>query len=200
MIRRWLCVLVLLGLLLNLHVAAHACGPSYLSPIFVFESSPDLPFEEFTAGKIGIVRPTFGRKTLLIAYRYLNGGSFTASEQEDLVMALKAETPKEDMDAIVETWLDTRKNYLHEEQPPALYTERHVHNSYTYFPNCNQNAFEVATATLKARVASYGADDANVREWVRGQDEVFKNCAADAASLPAELGAGSAEWLRKDRD
>src|ERR1044072_39833 len=200
MIRRWLCVLILFGLLLNLHVAANACGPSYLVPIFVFESSPDLPFEEFTAGKIGIVRPTFGRKTLLIAYRYLNGGSFTDSEQKDLVLALKAETPKDDMDAAVETWLNTRQEYLHEEQPPAVYSERRAYNSYSFFPNCTQNAFKVATTTLKDRVASYGDDDPHVREWLRGQDEVFKNCAADAASLPAELGAGAPEWLRKDRD
>jgi hypothetical protein len=200
MIRRSLCVLVLLGLLLNLHLAANACGPTYLEPIFVFEGSPDLPFDDFTAGKIGIVRPTFGRKTLLIAYRYLNGGSFTASEQKDLVMALKSETPQGEMDKVVESWLNTRKELLNEAEPPALYTERRVYNSYTFFPNCTQNAFEVATATLKDRVVNYGADDPNVREWLRGQDEVFNNCAANAATLPAELGPGVPIWLRKDRD
>jgi hypothetical protein len=200
MIRRTLCVLVLLGLLLNLHVAASACGPSYLEPIFIFQGSPDLPFEDFTAGKIGIVRPTFGRKTLLIAYRYLNGGAFSASEQKDLVMALKDETPQEEMDKVVESWINTRKELLNEVQPPALYTERRVHNSYTFFPNCTQNAFEVATATLKDRVVNYGADDPNVREWLHGQDEVFNNCAANEATLPAELGPGVPIWLRKDRD
>ncbi len=200
MIRRCLCVVILFGLLLNVRFAAHACGPSYLDPIFIFQDSPDLPFEDFTAGKIGIVRPTFGRKTLLIAYRYLNGGSFTASEQKDLVMALKAETPEQEMDAAVEFWLNARKEYLHEDKPPALYTERTLYNSYSFFPNCTQNAFEVAGATLKDRVANYGADDPNVREWLRGQDEVFKNCGANAATIPSELGPGTPDWLRKDRD
>jgi hypothetical protein len=55
MIRRVMCALVLFALLLNLHVAASACGPSYLEPIFVFQNSPDLPFEDFVAGKIGVV-------------------------------------------------------------------------------------------------------------------------------------------------
>ena len=84
MIRRSVSCLLAIGLLFHSYISAKACGPSYLQPIFVFEGSPDLPLQEFAAGKIGIVRPTFGRKTLLIAYRYLNGGSFAAEEQTAL--------------------------------------------------------------------------------------------------------------------
>ena len=67
-----------------------------------------------------------------------------------------------------------------------------------YFP-CTRNAFEVATATLKDRVTSYGPDDRSVREWVRGQDEVFQNCSGGTATIPRELGAEAPAWLRKDR-
>jgi hypothetical protein len=201
MIRRSICLFVLAGLLMHSYSGAQACGPSYVMPIFVFERSPDFPFGEFVAGKIGIVRPTFGRKTLLIAYRYLNGGSFTPGEQQALVSALEGATPEaDDNNAALMAWVEARKEYLREEEPPEIYTERRApYGRYDFFPNCARNAFEVATQTLRDRVNSYGPDDANVREWLRGQDEVFQNCSAGSASIPSELVAGPA-WLRKDRD
>ena len=58
-----------------------ACGPETIDPIFVFTNSPDIPFEEFAKGKIGILQASFGRKSLVIAHRYLNGGTFTEDEQ-----------------------------------------------------------------------------------------------------------------------
>ena len=84
-------------LLLNSVPAVTACGykDGDPEPIYVSRKSPDLPFEEFTNGKIGIVRPSFGRKTLFIAYRYLNGGSFTTEEQNELVEALNGTAPEE---------------------------------------------------------------------------------------------------------
>src|SRR5207244_13360398 len=93
MIRRSVSCLLAIGLLFHSYISAKACGPSYLQPIFVFEGSPDLPLQEFAAGKIGIVRPTFGRKTLLIAYRYLNGGSFAVVAQTRVVGALEGQAP-----------------------------------------------------------------------------------------------------------
>src|SRR5688500_12791522 len=38
--------------------SVRACGPYVTDPIYVSRQSPDLPFEEFTNGKIGIVRPS----------------------------------------------------------------------------------------------------------------------------------------------
>ena len=186
-------------LMLNLATPARACGPFFIEPIFVFDSSPDLPFADFTGGKIGIIKPTFGRKTLTIAFRYLNGGSFTTDEQKALVTALRGKaTEKPESDA-VKTWVATRKEFLNEnEKLPAIYIERQ-YGGYDFFPNCTPNAFEVATETLKARVASYGADDKNVRSWLAAQDTVFQNCAT-AGKFPEQLGKESVEWLRKDRD
>ena len=187
-------------MLLNSLPSATACGPMVDSqPIYVSEQSPDLPFEEFTNGKIGIVRPSFGRKTLFIAYRYLNGGSFTTEEQNDLVKALKGTPPDENATAAVEAWIEARKEFLKEEQKlPEIYTERQ-YGGYDFFPNCAKNAFEVALQTLKDRAASYGADDKNVSAWIAAQDIVFKNC-SEGEQIPSELGADSVSWLRKDRD
>src|ERR1051325_9041850 len=187
-------------LLLNSAPAAKACGPYFTEPIFVFDNSPDLPFGEFTNGKIGIVLPTFGRKTLTIAYRYLKCGSFTAEEQTELIAALHGTAPEDDGAAAVKEWIKARKEILLDDQKlPDIYVERRNGEGYDFFPNCTRNAFEVATQTLKDRAISYGSEDKHVREWLAAQDTVFKNCSA-GKQLPAELGAESPEWLRKDRD
>ena len=179
-------------------VPALACGPETVEPIFVFSTSPDLPFDEFTRGKIGIVQPTFGRKTLVIAHRFLNGGTFTEDEQRGLVLALKGKPPEDDDNSATKAWIAARKEVVGEEKEPlAIYDERR-HDGYDFFPNCTSNAFEVATQTLKERVASYGAEDNNVRDWLRAQDVVFKNCAEGAEAPPAA--SSGPQWLQKDRD
>jgi hypothetical protein len=200
MIRRGLTAILLFVLIINSYTVSRGCGPLYLQPIFSFSESPDLPFSEFTAGKIGIVKPTFGRKTLVIAYRYLNGGSFSPEEQKQLVSALHGEGPEPVDDEALKAWIALRKEMTPQEALPEVYLERKTpFEGYDYFPNCANNAFEVATATLKDRAGSYGADDRNVREWVRGQDEVFQNCSGGSATIPQELGAEAPAWLRQDR-
>ncbi len=185
--------------ILNVAPNARACGPSSIEPIFVFTQSPDLPFAAFVKGKIGIIRPTFGRKTLTIAYRYLNGGSFTSDEQAALVEALSAKASKDSNQEPLKNWILARKEFLTaDEKLPEIYVERQRDN-YDFFPNCSSNAFGVATETLKDRIASYGADDRNVRTWITTQDVVFQNCAG-GAGIPEELGKESPEWLRKDRE
>ncbi|HEY3581529.1 MAG TPA: tetratricopeptide repeat protein [Pyrinomonadaceae bacterium] len=186
-------------LLLNYAAPAIGCGPWPTEPIFVFKESPDLPFTDFTGGKIGIVRPSLGRKTLVIAYRYLNGGSFTGDEQQELLKALKGTAPEEDSIDAVKAWVKTRKELFGEDQKlPQIYTEREDGGSYDFFPNCTPNAFEVATETLKDRAASYGADNANVKLWLEAQDTVFENCAI-GSHIPAPVGDDKPTWLRKDR-
>ena len=201
MTRRVLTTLLLFALIIQSYTVSRGCGPSYLQPIFSFESSPDLPFTEFAAGKIGIVKPTFGRKTLVIAYRYLNGGSFSPEEQKQLISALHGEGPEPMDDEALKAWIALRQEITPQETLPEIYLERKTPmEGFDYFPNCASNAFEVATATLKDRAASYGSDDRNVREWVRGQDEVFQNCSGGSATIPRELGAEAPAWLRKDRN
>jgi len=178
---------------------AKACGPLSIDPVFVFHHSPDLPFEQYTKGKIGIVQPTFGRKTLVIAYHYLNGGFYSDFEQQALVDALRGQAPEENGLTALKNWISARKELLKENETlPEIYVER-KHQGYDYFPNCAKNAFEVATSTLKSRVASYGADDQNVREWISGQDTVFQNCSS-GSHIPAAVSAGVPAWLKKDRD
>ena len=139
---------------LNLFPPARACGPFTIDPIFVFRESPDLPFEDFTKGRIGIVRPGFGRKTLVIAYRYLNGGFFTDDEQSALVEALKGTAPEEDGGNALKGWIAARKELLPENEAlPEIYVER-KNASYDFFPNCAKNDTRVTTGYLDIANAS----------------------------------------------
>jgi hypothetical protein len=131
---RTLAVAVAAMMLFSSVPVGKACGPEYTFPIFVFKSSPDIPFAEFTSGKIGIVRPSFGRKTLAIAYRWLNGGSFSNDVQDDLIAALKGREPEDEGDSAVDAWIEARKEIVGKEEPlPEIYTERALSRSCRIF-------------------------------------------------------------------
>ena len=118
---RRIIALVLLATFANLVPVARACGPSSIDPIFVFTSSPDIPFAQFARANLGIVRPTFGRKTLFIAYRYLNSNWFSDDEQTALINALKGTAPEDDGTAAVKAWVAARKEILTKEETPRQF-------------------------------------------------------------------------------
>ena len=180
---------------------AFACGISYIEPIYEFDSEPDPPLQEYVNGKIGIVKPTFGYKSLAIAYRYLNGGGFSAYEQQAVVDALRGTAPEgtdEDVVKSVKAWVDVRKQISPDEKLPEIYTERED-KGYNFFPNCTANAFDVAKDTLLDRAGRYGYTDRWVLEWISGQDKVFGICSS-GSEMPNVPGPDAPAWLKKDRD
>ena len=184
-------------------VNALPCGPAFVTPVFEYKYAPENPFENFAAGKIGIVKPTLHRSVLIAAYRYVSGGSFDYDEQKSLVEVWKADFSnedfrKEDVTEAVKSWLKRRKEVVKdEEKAPDIYTERD-YGGYDFFPNCTKSSFDTAAETLANRISSYGSDDKNVLEWTQAQDAVFTNCAS-GRQIPAEANAAMPEWLRKDR-
>ena len=187
----------------NFQVAV-ACGPYEPTPVFEYEHAPENPFENFAAGKIGILKPSYHRSVLFAGYRYLSGASFTADEQKALVEVWNAdfnnkEFADNDVTEAVKTWLAARKVVVKDEEKlPEIYTERPYNGGYDFFPNCTKSAFEIAAETLKSRAASYGSEDGNVRDWLAAQDVVFTNCAS-GKTMPAEVASEAADWLEKDR-
>lgn len=179
------------------------CGPSYVTPVFDYKRAPENPYENFAAGRIGIVKPTYHRSVLFAAYRYLNGGAFSADEQKALIDVWNAEFNHknyiaDDVSETLKQWLEERKSIVgKEEKLPDIYVERE-YGGYDFFPNCTKSAFETAVETLKDRAASHGADSRDVKEWVAGQDAVFSNCAS-GRQMPAEAHPAMPEWLQKDR-
>jgi hypothetical protein len=190
-------------LILAFIVNALPCGPAYLSPVFEYNNAPENPYENFAAGRIGILQPSLNRSVLFAAYRYLNGGGFTAGEQKALVEVWQAdfnnkEFQDNDVSEAVKAWVAKRRDVVGEEaKPPEIYVERE-YGGYDFFPNCTKNAFETATETLADRSSSYGSDSKEVKEWVAAQDQVFQNCAG-GKSIPEETDASKAVWLQKDR-
>ncbi len=179
------------------------CGPSYISPVFDKKRAPENPFENFAAGKLGIVKPTYNRSVLLAAYRYLNGGGFTPEEQKGLIEVWKAEFENESYQAddtgeAVKKWVEKRKAVVEkEEKVPEIYVERE-YGGYDFFPNCTENAFETAIETLSSRIVSHGSDSKDVKDWVTAQDKVFANCST-GRQIPDEANQSMPEWLQKDR-
>jgi hypothetical protein len=179
------------------------CGPGFITPIFEYKHAPENPYENFAAGKLGVLKPTYRRVVLLAAYRYLNNGTFTADEQKGLVDVWNAEFNNRDFqgndvqEALI-SWLEKRKDVTgKEEKIPEIYAER-AYGGYDFFPNCTKNAFETATQTLSDRITSYGSDDKDVKAWLKAQDEVFANCASGKQTPEAPTEA-MPEWLQKDR-
>ncbi len=173
-------------------------------PVFNYKYAPENPFENFAAGKIGIVKPSYHRTILVAAYRYLTGGNFTPDEQKNLVEVWKADFnnedfKKDDTSEAVKKWVQKRLEATgKDEKTPDIYAERE-YGGYNFFPNCTPNAFETAAQTLASRIGSYGADSKDVKSWVKTQDAVFSNCAS-GREIPAPPVPGAASWLQKDYD
>ncbi|MBS1796383.1 MAG: hypothetical protein JSS81_21215 [Acidobacteria bacterium] len=183
----------------------NGCWDSYLTPVFSYKYAPENPYQNFAAGKIGILKPSYRRVVLFAAYRYFNGQGFSADEQRALVAVWNAEFRNEKPepaggDDILKKWAARRKEVNRDEKDThtILLDKKISTDGFTYFPNCTVNAFEVATATLGDRIASYGADDPAVADWLAAQDAVFDNC-ADNGTIPPEAPPDAPEWLRKDR-
>jgi hypothetical protein len=179
------------------------CGPGFITPIFEYKHAPENPYQNFAAGKIGILKPTYRRVVLFAAYRYLNNGNFTADEQQGLTDVWNAEFNNrsflvEDVAEALKAWVEKRKEVLgKEEKLPEIYSDRD-YGGYDFFPNCTKNAFETATQTLSDRITSYGAEDKDVKVWLAAQDMVFGNCASGKQTPDAPSGSMT-EWLQKDR-
>ena len=184
-------------------VSVLPCGPVYITPLYDYKKAPENPYINFASGKLGIIKPTYNRSVLFAAYRYVNGGSFNATEQQALIDVWNAEFNnsnyiKDDVNDALKAWIETRKSVVgKEEKIPEIYAERE-YGGYDFFPNCTKSAFETATETLKSRSVSYGSEDKDVKDWVAAQDTVFANCAS-GRQMPKEAGTDSPVWLQKDR-
>lgn len=201
LIPRFLISLLLVSAFLS---SAMPCGPGYISPLFDTTSAPEIPYSDFAAGRLGIVKSTFHRSVLIAAYRHIAGNGLSTPEQQALVEIWKAEIDNKDfrddtVDEAVKAWVKKRLDSIgKEEKIPEIYAERSW-GGYDFFPNCTKNAFETAEQTLADRISSYGATDQYVINWIAGQDQVFQNCASGKRT-PDPVPVGAPVWLQKDRD
>ena len=94
-------------------------------------------------------------------------------------------------------WLDARRAVPGTAELYYVSAEREGPN-YTTVPNCFDDAFVTAAATLTARINRYGADAPAVRNWLATQDAVFAACGKPGIVLP-QIAANAPPWLLADR-
>src|SRR6185295_1716905 len=158
-----------------------ACGPFFTDAIFVFERHPEFPLERFARGQIGVLQPSYARSYLVAAYRNLSGQPLSDTE----INGLKALWEERinlgndySSDDWIKKWKDARAKVAGLPAPGEInaYRNREKPNDYETFLNCQQDAFDAATATLNDRITRFGADSPVARDWAATQDIVFSNC------------------------
>jgi len=83
--RGLLLVVCMLGVVLYRPQPLSSCGPFFARAAFTYTVHPDFPLEQFAAGALGVLQPTYARSYLAVAYRYLMGTGFNEAEQKALV-------------------------------------------------------------------------------------------------------------------
>jgi hypothetical protein len=200
---RTVCAIALMGVLLLSSQPSLACGPFSLDAVFTFTVHPEYPLDSFAGGKIGVIEPSHARSYLFVAYRYLNGASFNAEEQKALVELwhdrLDFTWPEYDQEW-PKPWLAARQKVPGVTPAPTISVDRHREkpNEYETYLNCQKDAFETAAATLEARIKEFGAESAEIKDWVSAQDQVFANC-SEGQHLPGAATAEAPPLLRSDR-
>jgi len=181
-LKKTILLLVVISFLsLTLPRPTQACGPFFSDSIFVFEKHPDFPLDRFARGQLGVLQPSYARSYLVAAYRNLTGEPLSDTE----VTGLKALWEERinlsydySADDWIKKWKDARAKVPGLAAVPEInvYRNREKPNDYETFLNCQQDAFDAATATLNDRISRFGADSAAARDWVTTQDVVFSNC------------------------
>jgi hypothetical protein len=185
---------------------SQSCGPFPYDAEFVYVLGPPDTLL-YNQGKLGVVQPTYYRRNLIVAYRYLSGAPLTKEEIAELSPppeqpAPAPQPPQFDYGTspAAAAWLRARNAVPGVQPLKGLDSDRHAPgaNSWQSYQACLDDAFATAASTLRARIARWGAASAQVAEWVRGQDLVFQNC-KEGFHLPADLQPGSDPLLAADR-
>ena len=177
-----------------------ACGGGRPAPSFTHFDRPDVLFQEYMAGELGIVKPGFRHAYLFFAYRHLAGIGFTKQAKAEYRPKIirptdRSATPRKGIDL----W---RRAY-----GKAAVPRKHVWRldlrkvpgeEWQFFLNCPDHAFRTAAATLEQRIEQFGSESEEVKAWVEAQDIVFSNC-QNGEDIPPEAGGDLAPLIRADR-
>ncbi len=195
---------VVTGLFFNSLTPLFACADGGGGFIFNFRRHADFPLQNYAAGKIGIVPRSYGRMSLFVFYRELNGMPLTKNEQKIFVSTLnrRIDISGQKADATanankstdyIARWQELRKTVTGNDV--KLDTDKM--RDYASYANCLPASIETATATLKERLRSHGTNE-NTKEWLAGQGKVFSNC-GEKGNTPDAVSESAPTWLKKDR-
>jgi hypothetical protein len=184
--------------------AAFACGGPDPAPLYVERhGGTAAELAALYRGRLGLVTAGSPERLLYLDWRLLHGlrigdragRMLTAPCCDDLApRAPPAPLSRTGPDG----WSDARAlvpgapgiaSYIATERPGP---------DYTTIPNCFDDAFDTAAATLRDRVAHHGGEAAAIRAWLATQDAVFAACGSAGVALPAAM-ADAPAWLAADR-
>ena len=184
----WILAAALLAGLIVLPRYLDSCSPAPAE--LRFTTYHNMLPAELARGQVGVLRPHFRRRSLLLAYRGLSGLPLLPDH---------APAPDGPAAAVGDLWLQARLLVPGASvMRPIDPTKKVPGQDYQFYANCLDDAFATATATLQKRIAQWGARSPQLAEWLRGQDQVFQNCSAGPA-IPAPVPAGD-RLLSADRD
>jgi len=144
--RMWLLVaLVAVGA-----VFTWPCGPFLPELEYAPKHGPvkaEEPTVRFDRGDLGVVRPEFYRKNLVVAYRYLAGVPLTETE----VRAIQPREPAPDTRP-VQKWLEARKTVPGATEVQNIDAYKQVQGrDFQMFQNCLDTAFDTAVRAKSSR-------------------------------------------------
>lgn len=179
-------------------------------PYWTYTLHPDFPMDKYASGQLGILKNTYARSYLLVAYRYLTNKPLSADEQQGFehVWDQRLQAAYSDCAGNTDTWLKLRATIPGVGKLETIDTERPVskENSYESYCNAQTSAFETAAKTLKSMIDKYGIGSEQVKTWVHAQDEVFSNCGSPRYSdkvpeirIPAPLPESADAYCKQER-
>jgi hypothetical protein len=161
---------------------------------------------EYGRGEVGIVRPTFARRYLVQAYRRFAGRPPLPNAVRPMPGPDAAATAANPPPSPLDQWDALRKSVLGTplttKQTRSLDSGQFKHvpgDQYAEFLNCTDNAFAHAVRTANARIAGFGKDSPQMRDWVQAQVAVFANCHDDTFVAPVPAPPSADPVLRADR-
>jgi hypothetical protein len=191
-------------------VGVMACGPDFEPEVFVPAHQPESP-KLYADGHLGVVEPWYYHAEMVVAYRYLSGGTLSEMEKASYVSP-PLSTSQQDLTGEggpAERWRAARlaavglpvntldySTWVRQERTFKQNADNSIEMDFML--NCPDAAFLTAMDTMHLRVNRWDAKSPEFAEWLRGQDAVFSNC-SKAGAMPD---AAKPEWpllLRQDR-
>lgn len=169
-------------------------------PIFIDRSGGNGPAERarLFGGRLGMVTAQSPRPLLYLDWRLLHGLAVGPAAGTALTAPCCGEPASLGPNDGVYGWLEARKIVPGAPESPYYLPTERSGPDYTTIQNCFRDAFDTATATLRARAERFGAGSPAVRAWLQAQDAVFDACGNEGAALPPPI-ADAPAWLKADR-
>jgi hypothetical protein len=185
---------------------AIACGPTFPKTVFSYRRHPDFPRSAYLAGDLGVIKPSYARSYLVLAYRYLAGRPLSAVEREQVRDYWK-DRESGDWDKTATIWMDrwerTRSRVPGGSAPArsAVGNGRYAFDQIrsSFYMNCAEDAYRTAYRTLVSRGTRFGFASKAVRSWRDAQDAVFADCEG-GSKIPAAADASLPQEIRFDRE